>query len=184
MNPKEEASRLGVLVAENAELRKRAETAEAYHRIISDLPNCNDCMDARICAYRAPWGRLVRFNCPIWRGPMRSNSSTQTSNPNAPRMIDADAEIARLDAEINDPRNADSLTELNAAKIVLLKASIYRAVNIPPEASARWIPNSPFTGNCSSCGADGNLKQRYCGDCGARMNKEEAEGGDIQCAGK
>lgn len=32
-----------------------------------------------------------------------------------------------------------------------------------------WIPNSPFTGNCSECGADGNLKDNYCSNCGARM---------------
>lgn len=32
-----------------------------------------------------------------------------------------------------------------------------------------WIPNSPFTGKCSECGADGNLKDNYCSNCGARM---------------
>lgn len=34
-----------------------------------------------------------------------------------------------------------------------------------------WIPNSPFTGNCSECGGDGNLKDKYCPNCGRRMRK-------------
>ena len=38
-----------------------------------------------------------------------------------------------------------------------------------------WIPNSPFTGNCSECGGNGNLKDNYCSSCGARMRKGEQE---------
>ena len=34
-----------------------------------------------------------------------------------------------------------------------------------------WIPNSPFTGNCSECGADGNLKDNFCPNCGAKMER-------------
>ena len=49
-----------------------------------------------------------------------------------------------------------------------------------------WIPNSPSTGNCSECCADGNLKDNYCSNCGARMfakdinapNKKGAEDED------
>lgn len=44
-----------------------------------------------------------------------------------------------------------------------------------PVRHGRWIPNSPFTGNCSECGGDGNLKQRNCGDCGAEMDATRAE---------
>ena len=35
-----------------------------------------------------------------------------------------------------------------------------------------WISNSPFTGTCSECGADGNLKDNFCSNCGADMRKE------------
>lgn len=38
-----------------------------------------------------------------------------------------------------------------------------------------WIPNSPFTGNCSECGADGNLKDTFCSNCGALMREREGE---------
>lgn len=38
-----------------------------------------------------------------------------------------------------------------------------------------WIPNSPFTGNCSECGGNGNLKDKYCNNCGSRMRKGEQE---------
>ena len=40
---------------------------------------------------------------------------------------------------------------------------------IADRPQGEWIPNSPFTGKCSECGADGNLKDNYCSNCGARM---------------
>ncbi len=43
------------------------------------------------------------------------------------------------------------------------------SADVAPVAHGRWIPNSPFTGNCSRCGGDGNLKDKYCSDCGAQM---------------
>ena len=36
-----------------------------------------------------------------------------------------------------------------------------------------WIPNSPFTGNCSECSGNGNLKDNYCPNCGAKMDGKE-----------
>ena len=55
------------------ELAKQLEQAEAHNRAVSALPNCNDCMDVKACAYRPQWGDLVRFNCPLWRGPAVEN---------------------------------------------------------------------------------------------------------------
>ena len=40
----------------------------------------------------------------------------------------------------------------------------------------KWIPNSPFTGNCSECGGKGNLKDNYCSTCGAKMDGMEQKG--------
>ena len=36
-----------------------------------------------------------------------------------------------------------------------------------------WIPNSPYTGLCSECGGEGNLKNNFCPNCG-NPNTEEA----------
>mgnify|MGYP001256865873 CR=1 FL=1 len=55
------------------ELAKQLEQAETHNREVSSLPNCNDCMDVKACAYRPQWGDWVRFNCPLWRGPAAEN---------------------------------------------------------------------------------------------------------------
>lgn len=47
------------------------------------------------------------------------------------------------------------------------------APTIGPVKRGKWIPNSPFTGNCSECGGNGNLKDNYCPNCGARMERSE-----------
>lgn len=43
----------------------------------------------------------------------------------------------------------------------------------PEPKHGKWIPNSPFTGNCSECGSNGNLKDNYCPNCGAKMERSE-----------
>ena len=47
------------------------------------------------------------------------------------------------------------------------KQVIRLRAQLPKEG--KWIPNSPFTGNCSECGGNGNLKDNYCSNCGAKM---------------
>ena len=49
-----------------------------------------------------------------------------------------------------------------------LEAAEKRIAELMPK-EGEWIPNSPFTGNCSECGGDGNLKDKYCSSCGAKM---------------
>ena len=68
----------------------------------------------------------------------------------------------RFDALENELRKASA--EMSA---------IIRANTDRPKGE--WIPNSPFTGNCSECGADGNLKDKYCSNCGARMKGADDE---------
>ena len=41
------------------------------------------------------------------------------------------------------------------------------------EKKGEWIPNSPYTGLCSECGGEGNLKNNFCPNCG-NPNTEEA----------
>lgn len=48
-----------------------------------------------------------------------------------------------------------------------LTRNIMLRARLPKEGY--WIPNSPFTGNCSECGGNGNLKDKYCRNCGAKM---------------
>ena len=37
------------------------------------------------------------------------------------------------------------------------------------EKHGEWIPNSPYTGLCSECGGEGNLKNNFCPNCRADM---------------
>lgn len=57
------------------------------------------------------------------------------------------------------------LLELNKA----ITTALRRQPTIDPVNHGKWIPNSPFTGNCSECCSSGNLKDNYCSTCGARM---------------
>ena len=61
-------------------------------------------------------------------------------------------------------RDAADALEVAEKRIAELEAQL------PKEGY--WIPNSPFTGNCSECGGNGNLKDNYCSNCGARMKGE------------
>ena len=57
----------------------------------------------------------------------------------------------------------------------------FPAADVAPVVHARWIPDSPFTGKCSRCHSDGNLKQGFCGNCGASMDIKEAAGFHSDC---
>ena len=46
-------------------------------------------------------------------------------------------------------------------------------INAVPVRYGKWIPNNPFTGNCSECGSESNMKDKYCPNCGAKMNGKE-----------
>ena len=78
-----------------------------------------------------------------------------------------DAVAKAADAlEAAEQRIADLETALAACRA-------RKGEQLPKEGE--WIPNSPFTGNCSECGGDGNLKDKYCSNCGSRMRKGEQE---------
>lgn len=57
------------LESELAAMTAERDAALQHNRRVSSLPNCNDCRDAKSCEHIAPWGEMVRFNCPLWRGP-------------------------------------------------------------------------------------------------------------------
>lgn len=42
--------------------------AEALRKLdeIASLPNCMDCAKFKTCEYRPAWGRMTRYNCPLW----------------------------------------------------------------------------------------------------------------------
>ena len=48
---------------------------------------------------------------------------------------------------------------------------VTHTANVRENVHGEWIPNSPFTGNCSECGASGNLKDNFCSNCGADMRE-------------
>lgn len=90
-------------------------------------------------------------------------------------MIDAADALEAADEKIADYTAAiDALDDSNDAYIKenerLKKRIAELEAQIPKEGC--WIPNSPFTGNCSECGGAGNLKDKYCASCGARMRGE------------
>lgn len=35
---------------------------------VSEMHNCNDCIDKLDCEVSPGWGKPVRYNCPLWRG--------------------------------------------------------------------------------------------------------------------
>jgi len=42
-----------------------AESLRDLDKIVS-LPNCNGCGKLNTCEYRPAWGRMTRYNCPLW----------------------------------------------------------------------------------------------------------------------
>lgn len=86
------------------------------------------------------------------------------------RLIDADALKSAMYHEAfetdSDMQKWDSGCWIRYKLIV---KCIDAAPTIDPVKRGKWIPNSPFTGNCSECSAKGNLKDNYCSNCGAKM---------------
>ena len=81
----------------------------------------------------------------------------------------------------------DSCYRISPADAKMNIRHLVSDANEVDKLQGEWIPNSPFTGNCSECGADGNLKDNYCSNCGARMfakdinvpNKKGADDGRV-----
>lgn len=80
-------------------------------------------------------------------------------------MMEAAADVLEADEKFH----AELIKNIEHWK----KQVIRLRAQLPKEGE--WIPNSPFTGNCSECGGDGNLKDKYCPNCGARMRGGQEE---------
>lgn len=84
----------------------------------------------------------------------------------------AEKRIADLEADKKTLINVvKDKSDFHATKDAMRIAELEK--QLPKEG--HWIPNSPFTGNCSKCGDDGNLKDKYCSNCGARMRGTKGE---------
>lgn len=68
------------------------------------------------------------------------------------------------------PLQDDLIKAVGALRIAVNRIAELEA-QLPKDGE--WIPNSPFTGNCSECGGNGNLKDKYCSNCGAKMDEKE-----------
>lgn len=59
-------------IVQNMTEQAPPETHEAARdelcRLLS-LPNCNDCLKAKVCEYAPMWGECVRINCPLHEQP-------------------------------------------------------------------------------------------------------------------
>lgn len=111
-------------------------------------------------------------DCPIWSELGCRNGIA--NHVAADALEAAEKRIAELEKELEiwSSRSFEGKIGSMALKNLNLKMRISELeAQIPKEAA--WIPNSPFTGNCSECGCNGNLKDNYCQNCGARMQKGE-----------
>lgn len=87
------------------------------------------------------------------------------------RLIDAEAFREKCLTWLHvDSTQADGQDDMAACMVMEIDAA--PTVDAETVRRGEWIPNSPFTGNCRECRGDGNLKQRFCGGCGARMDGE------------
>ena len=68
------------------------------------------------------------------------------------------------------PLQDDLIKAVGELRIAVSRIAELEA-QIPKEGEL--IPNSPFTGNCSECGGNGNLKDKYCPNCGSVMKGEQ-----------
>lgn len=46
-------------------LRYIAESLQLLEKIMS-LPDCHNCSKLGACEYQPEWGKIMRFNCPLW----------------------------------------------------------------------------------------------------------------------
>lgn len=71
----------------------------------------------------------------------------------------------------DEKKDSCSVDEILRSAADALEAAEKRTADLEAQLPKEgyWIPNSPFTGNCSECGGDGNLKDKYCSSCGAKM---------------
>ena len=84
-------------------------------------------------------------------------------------MSDLISRQAAIDATWFEPSYTDPLNVLTEVRDRLKALPSAQ----PERKKGWWIPNSPFTGNCSECGGNGNLKDNYCPSCGADMRGEQ-----------
>lgn len=82
------------------------------------------------------------------------------------RLINADAYMEKVRHE------AKAMPQKQGKIFVTLSEWIMEKTPSIEPKRGEWISNSPFTGTCSECGADGNLKDNFCSNCGADMRKE------------
>lgn len=82
-------------------------------------------------------------------------------------MLDAadKLEAAQNLIEGKEPSEKQVLDYCRKRYLVIVGKELFQRFNDKGE----WIPNSPFTGTCTKCGSLGNLKDKYCANCGKRM---------------
>lgn len=86
------------------------------------------------------------------------------------RLIDADKLLEELkkDEPFNWTDSAEEIQEVNDYKRII--HLIESQSTIDPVVHGHWNPNGKWV-NCSVCGVI-NCKQKYCGECGAKMDEE------------
>lgn len=87
------------------------------------------------------------------------------------RLIDADA-LPEMEIERFDTTDAFEVKAKGAGRNHMRKIiNDAPTIDAVPVRYGTWIPNNPFTGNCSECGSESNMKDKYCPNCGAKMER-------------
>lgn len=86
--------------------------------------------------------------------------------------IEREALLADIDACVRiTSRPGKPSAELRGASKVISRIETIPAADVRTVVRGAVVPgNNPFTGICSECGANLNVRWNYCPNCGARMD--------------